>query len=164
MYEELTNFDDLKKLVCYDKESRGVNATTLNRYPLRFVLFDDFKQCSEFVDFVQNVVGSVVQSVDKWMDQSYPDIMLTYTQLADHIKSYVKESEGADCVIAPFSELARFYDNENNKTFEALLKTIKAIEALPVALENHQRVYIPIVGLEGKMEPFAKDSQNLSSG
>lgn len=161
MYEELTNFDDLKKLVCYDKESRGVNATTLNRYPLRFVLFDDFKQCSEFVDFVQNVVGAVVQSVDKWMDQSYPDIMLTYTQLADHIKSYVKESEGADCVIAPFSELARFYDNENNKTFEALLKTIKAIEALPVALENHQRVYIPIVGLEGKMEPFAKDSQSV---
>ncbi len=159
MYKELTKFDDLIQLVRDDKESRGVNATTLNRYPLRFVLFDDFKQCSEFVDFVQYEVGAVVKSVDKWMDQSYPDIMLTYTQLAAHIKDYVRESNGADCVIAPFSELARFYDNEENKTFEALLKTIKGIEALPVALERHQRVYIPIVGLEGKMEPFSKDSQ-----
>lgn len=161
MYEELTNFEALKKLVRDDKESWGVNATTLNRYPLRFVLFDDFKQCSEFVDFVQYEVGAVVQSVDKWMDHSYPDIMLTYTQLAAHIKDYVRESKGADCVIAPFSELARFYDNEKNKTFEALLKTIKGIEALPVALDRHQRVYIPIVGLEGKMEPFSKDSQSI---
>ena len=159
MYKELTNFDDLIQLVRDDKESRGVNATTLNRYPLRFVLFDDFKQCSEFVDFVQYEVGAVVQSVDKWMDQSYPDVMLTYTQLAEHIKNYIRESKGADCMIAPFSELARFYDNEENKTFEALLKTIKAIEALPEALEKCQRVYIPIVGLEGKMEPFSKDSQ-----
>lgn len=161
MYEELTNFEALKKLVRDDKECWGVNATTLNRYPLRFVLFDDFKQCSEFVDFVQYEVGAVVQSVDKWMDHSYPDIMLTYTQLAAHIKDYVRESKGADCVIAPFSELARFYDNEKNKTFEALLKTIKGIEALPVALDRHQRVYIPIVGLEGKMEPFSKDSQSI---
>ena len=161
MYEELTNFEALKKLVRDDKECWGVNATTLNRYPLRFVLFDDFKQCSEFVDFVQHEVGAVVQSVDKWMDHSYPDIMLTYTQLAVHIKDYVRESKGADCVIAPFSELARFYDNEKNKTFEALLKTIKGIEALPVALDRHQRVYIPIVGLEGKMEPFSKDSQSI---
>ena len=161
MYEELTNFEALKKLVRDDKKCWGVNATTLNRYPLRFVLFDDFKQCSEFVDFVQHEVGAVVQSVDKWMDHSYPDIMLTYTQLAAHIKDYVRESKGADCVIAPFSELARFYDNEKNKTFEALLKTIKGIEALPVALDRHQRVYIPIVGLEGKMEPFSKDSQSI---
>ena len=87
MYKELTNFGDLIQLVRDDKESRGVNATTLNRYPLRFVLFDDFKQCSEFVDFVQYEVGAVVQSVDKWMDQSYPDVMLTYTQLAEHIKN-----------------------------------------------------------------------------
>ena len=161
MYEELTNFEALKKLVRDDKEYWGVNATTLNRYPLRFVLFDDFKQYSEFVDFVQHEVGAVVQSVDKWMDHSYPDIMLTYTQLAVHIKDYVRESKGADCVIAPFSELARFYDNEKNKTFEALLKTIKGIEALPVALDRHQRVYIPIVGLEGKREPFSKDSQSI---
>lgn len=161
MYRELTKFDELKVLVQEDKESMGVNATTLNRYPLRFVLFDDFKQCSEFVDFVQREIGAVVQSVDKWMDQAYPDIMLTYIGLADHIKSYIRNSKGADCVIAPFSELARFYDNEDNKTFEALLKTIKAIEALPVALEKHQRVYIPIVGLEGKMEPFSKDSQSI---
>lgn len=161
MYEERTNFEELKDLVIKDKSSVGLYATTRNRYPIRFVLFDDFKQCSEFVDFVQTEIGAVVHSVDKWIDPDYPDLMLTYVQLADHIKDYVKKSNGADSIIAPFSELARFYDNEENKTFESLLKTIKAIEALPVALEKHQRVYIPIVGLEGKMEPFTQDSQSI---
>lgn len=161
MYRELTNFEELKGLVLEDKKSTGLDATTRNRYPIRFVLFDDFKQCSDFVDFVQTEIGAVVYSVDKWMDHNYPDLMLTYTQLAQHIKEYISKSNGADSVIAPFSELARFYDNDDNKTFEALLKTIKAIEALPVGLEKSQRVYIPIVGLEGKMEQFTKDSQSI---
>lgn len=161
MYRELTNFDDLKSLVREDKSSIGMDATTRNRYPIRFVLFDDFKQCNAFVDFVQSEIGAVVHSVDKWMDPKYPELMLTYVQLASNIKNYIKHSNGTDSVIAPFSELARFYDNEQNKTFEALLKTIKAIEASPIALEKHQRIYMPIVGLEGKMEPFTKDSQSI---
>lgn len=161
MYEEVSSFDELKTLVLKDKNSLGENATTCNRYPIRFVLFDDFKQCSDFVDFAQMEFGAVVQSVDKWMDPAYPDLMLTYTQLAAAIKDYIKKSNGADSVIAPFSELARFYDNDTNKTFEALLKTIKAIESLPIGFDRHQRVFIPIVGLEGKMEPFTKDTQSI---
>jgi len=160
MYKEVKNFEELKSLVLEDKESIGLGAGLSNRYPIRFVLFDNFRDCSLFVDFVQEEIGATVQSVDKWIDPNYPDLMITHTELAQRIKDHIKKMNGADCVIAPFSELARFYENDVNKTFDALLKTIKAIEASPKAIGKHQRVFVPIVGLEGKMESFSKDTQS----
>lgn len=160
MYSEYKSFGALRYAVQTDKEATGMDVSTRNRYPIRFVLFDNFRDCSRFVDFVQLEMGAMVHSVDKWMDADYPDLMMTHTELATRIKEHIRQMNGQDCVIAPFSELARFYDNETNKTFDALLKTIKAIEANAVAAEKHQRVYVPIVGLEGKMETFSKDSQS----
>lgn len=161
MYSEYRTFEELKSTVLKDKNNLGMDVSTRNRYPLRFVLLDNFRDCGLFVDFVQEELGAIVKSVDKWIDPDYPDIMITYTQLAERIKEYVKESDGQDCIIAPFSELARFYDNNEKKTFDALLKTIKAIEASASAVDKIQRVYVPIVGLEGKMETFSKDSQSF---
>ena len=161
MYNEAKTFEELKSIVIKDKDSSGMEASTRNRYPLRFVLLDNFRDCSLFVDFIQEEMGAMVQSVDKWIDPEYPDIMITHTELAKRIIEHVKMSNGQDCVIAPFSELARFYDNDKKKTFDALLKTIKAIEAGVAAAERHQRVYVPIVGLEGKMETFSDDSQSI---
>lgn len=160
MYSDKKNFEELRATVLIDKQSTGMDVSTRNRYPIRFVLFDNFRDCSQFVDFVQAELGAMVFSVDKWIDKDYPDLMITHAELAAHFKEHIKQMNGQDCVIAPFSELARFYDNETKKTFDALLKTIKAIEASAVAAENHQRVYVPIVGLEGKMETFKDDSQS----
>ena len=159
MYNEFKTFDELKAQVLADREDATPGISTRNRYPIRFVLFDNFRDCSQFVDFVQEEAEALVQSVDKWIDPDYPDLMITHTELAVRIKEHIKKMDGSNCVIAPFSELARFYDNEEKKTFDALLKTIKAIEASATAAERRQRVYVPIVGLEGKMESFRKDSQ-----
>lgn len=159
MYKTYQDIEVLKQLVEEDKLSVGVNASTLNRYPIRFVLFDNFRECYEFVYYLQNDRGVYVESVDRWIDNKYPDLMITPLELAEHIERFINEKSPKDCVIAPFSELARFYDNEEHHSFDALIKTIKAIEAKPLAVEKHQRVYIPIVGLEGKMESFKNDSQ-----
>ncbi len=161
MYSEYHTFDELKAQVLTDFESTGMDVSTRNRYPIRFVLLDNFHECSLFVDFVREETNSLVQSVDKWIDPEYPDLMITHIQLAQQIKDYIRKNEGQNCVIAPFSELARFYDNDEKKTFDALLKTVKAIEATPKSVEKHQRVYVPIVGLEGKMEAFSNDSQSI---
>ncbi len=161
MYSEYHTFDELKAQVLTDFESTGMDVSTRNRYPIRFVLLDNFHECSLFVDFVREETNSLVQSVDKWIDPEYPDLMITHIQLAQQIKDYIRKNEGQNCVIAPFSELARFYDNDEKKTFDALLKTVKAIEATPKSVEKHQRVYVPIVGLEGKMEVFSNDSQSI---
>lgn len=161
MYSEYHTFDELKAQVLTDFESTGMDVSTRNRYPIRFVLLDNFHECSLFVDFVREETNSLVQSVDKWIDPEYPDLMITHIQMAQQIKDYIRKNEGQNCVIAPFSELARFYDNDEKKTFDALLKTVKAIEATPKSVEKHQRVYVPIVGLEGKMEAFSNDSQSI---
>ena len=158
MYSEYNTFEELKAHVIADREQTGLDVSTRNRYPIRFVLFDNFRDCSQFVDFVQEDMDAIVQSVDKWIDPDYPDIMITYTELAERIQAQIKKMDGVNCVIAPFSELARFYENDDKKTFDALLKTIKATESSSKSFENHQRVYVPIVGLEGKMESFKNDS------
>ena len=159
MYKSFTDIEALKQWVVEDKQAKGVGASTLDRYPIRFVLFDNFSECYEFVEFLQSDCGAHVESVDRWIDTNYPDILLTYVELGERICEHILKKSPNDCVIAPFSELARFYDNDKSKKFDSLLKTIKAVEANAVAVEHHQRVYIPIVGLEGKMESFADDSQ-----
>lgn len=161
MYKAFQQFEDLKLAVEEDKMAKGVGATTLDRYPIRFVLFDNFRECYEFVEYLQGERGAHVESVDHWIDNEYPDLIITHVELAERISEHIKKMQPNDCVIAPFSELARFYDNQEMKAFDALLKTIKAIQASPNGVENHQRVYIPIVGLEGKMEAFNTDSQAI---
>lgn len=160
MYKEpFRDIEELKRHVEEDKQAKGVGAATLDRYPIRFVLFDNFRDCYDFVEYLQSERGTHVESVDRWIDSNYPDLMITYVELAERIEEHIKKKSPHDCVIAPFSELARFYDNGDKKSFDALLKTIKAIQASPEGVEHHQRVYIPLVGLEGKMETFKDDTQ-----
>ena len=129
MYKSFSDINDLKQWVKEDKLAKGMGASTLNRYPIRFILFDNFSDCYEFVEYLQSDCGAHVESVDKWIDNAYPDLMLTYVELGEHIYEHIRKKSPNDCVIAPFSELARFYDNIEDKTFDALLQTIKAIEA-----------------------------------
>ncbi|MBP3716607.1 MAG: BREX-4 system phosphatase PglZ [Paludibacteraceae bacterium] len=157
MYRSFNNIEELEEYLDWDKQANGYDATTRDRYPIRFVLFDNFRDCYDFVNYLQSKAH--VESVENWIDQRYPDIIITPVELAERIADHIKGKSPHDCVIAPFSELARFYENSSKKSFDALIKTIKAIQANPDALENHQRVYIPIVGLEGKMETFTNDSQ-----
>ncbi len=160
MYKEpFRDIEELKRHVEEDKQAKGVGAATLDRYPIRFVLFDNFRDCYDFVEYLQSERGTHVESVDRWIDSNYPDLMITHVELAERIEEHIKKKSPHDCVIAPFSELARFYDNGEKKSFDALLKTIKAIQASPEGVEHHQRVYIPLVGLEGKMETFIDDTQ-----
>jgi len=160
MYREpFIDMESLKAYVIKDKEAEGIGAATRDRYPIRFVLFDNFRDCYNFVDYLQMERGVHVQSVDRWIDANYPDLMITHVELAERIADHIKKKSPNDCVIAPFSELARFYDNNKKKAFDALIKTIKAIQATPEAVAKHQRVYIPLVGLEGKMDAFKEDSQ-----
>ncbi len=141
-----------------DKTISGINSATAGRFPVRFVLFDSFNDCYDFVERLMDN-GIALSSVNEWLDPAFPDILINYVRLSEKIVSLVREKETTDLVIAPFSELARFYDNDTNKEFDALISTIKAIEASQLAFDAKQRVYIPIVGLEGKMSRFFTDSQ-----
>lgn len=159
MYDPFHSLDELKKRVEEDKQNTGVGASTRNRYPIRFVLFDNFRDCYDFVEYLQLERGVQVESVDRWLEKDYPDYIITHVELAERISDYISKVSPNDSVIAPFSELARFYNNETKKSFDALLTTIKAKEASQEAVYNQQRIYVPVVGLEGKMDAFRDDSQ-----
>lgn len=141
------NFPDMPSLLSAarsDKSQRGAD-----RYPLRWILFDTFEQAREFID----TIDATPCHTGDWLAAGYPDTLLTYSELALHITRYVQMlPEGADCVITAFSELARFYATDH---FYALLRILKGIEAAHAAT----RVYIPIVGMAGKMERLVPDSQ-----
>lgn len=160
MYRDILTLEELKQTIVADKNvSTEVDASNLNRFPLRFILTDSFDDCFKLIEWLQTERDVHVESVDKWMDTRYPDLMMTYQELGESIENYVKRIEGNDGLIAPFSELARFYDNTKDKTFDALIKSLKGIQGLGFAQEKHQRIYIPIVGLEEKMQTFRNESQ-----
>lgn len=160
MYKEFLTLEELKQMIIEDKAvCTEVDASNLNRFPLRFILTDSFDDYFKLVEWLQTERQVHVESVDKWMDTRYPDLMMTYQELGEAIENYAKRMDSNDGLIAPFSELARFYDNTKDKTFDALIKSIKGIQGIGAAQEKHQRIYIPIVGLEEKMQTFKNESQ-----
>ncbi len=154
-YRTFTTLNELFSHVQEDKNWDGAGSAMLNRYPIRFILFENF---IDFNEFVQNKGENVyVQSVDKWLDDMSPDSLITYSQLSEYIIEYVKRIPSNDFIIAPFSEMARFYDNSNFNEFDSLITTIRLTEASQESQLNHQRLYIPIIGMQNKMGKFAND-------
>ena len=158
MFKSFNDIDSLMQYINDDKIITGIHSATAGRFPVRFIMFDNFPDCYNFVSRLMDK-AVVLESVNEWLDPKYPDSILTYSQLSDKICSLVREHERQDFVIAPFSELARFYDNIKSGEFDALVSDIKGIEASEIAFECRQRVYVPIVGLEAKMSRFYNDSQ-----
>ena len=156
---KFSNIDELMQVVYEDKNAEGVRATTQKRYPIRFVLFDNFKDSYEFTIRLVQDLKIKIQEIQHWIDPKYPDIIISHHRLANEIEKYIKSLKGESKIITPFSELARFYDNNGNKEFDALIRTVKNIESDENGWQKNQRIYIPIVGLEGKMSTFFQDTQ-----
>jgi len=156
MYKVFRTIDELYDEIEKDKNWTGVDSATRNRYPLRFVLFDNFKNFNEFVNECTNHCV-FVQSLEKWMDDDYDDQMVTHSQLARRIEDCIKKTPARDFVIAPFSEITRFYDNKKYSEFDSLVKTIRLIQAPGDSQESQQRVYVPIIGMQHKISRFKDD-------
>lgn len=157
MHKIYDSLEALLQQVVADKSAATCAQAERDRYPIRFVLFDNFVDAYEFISVLQNQRNVKVESVSSWLDSNYEDIIITNCELAEKIRDYVHSTNQRDSVISPFSELARFYNNEKSH-FNTLIVTLKSIEAT-TPLMNKQRVYIPIVGLYNKMSKFFNDSQ-----
>ena len=161
MYTKFDNYSSLLDAVRKDKQVDGLDSSTYKRYPIRFVLFDNFKDSYQFIMTLIQEQSPSFKSVQDWIDSDYPDLMIKHHRLATEIEKYIKTLNGNDAVITPFSELARFYDNNKHKEFDTLINTLKTIETEEEGWENQQRIYLPIVGLEGKMSSFYDDCQTI---
>lgn len=155
-------FTDMSELLEYakqDKENEGAGSAQSNRYPIRFVLFENFNDFNDFVDKIGFAFSEKVYTigVEKWLDEDFPDSLITSNELWRRIVGFVKSMPANDIVITPFSEMARFYDDIDEKEFESLIRTIRLAESPEQSQSQHQRVYIPIIGMQNKMEKFFKD-------
>lgn len=159
MHRSFTSLEELFAHLKEDKEWTGANAAQHNRYPIRFVLFENF---ADFNDFILNrPMGIYKYSIDSLIDPKHPDTFLSYTELSNDIRSFTKKIPTNDFVIYPFSEMARFYNNEGPTEFDSLVKTIRGAQAPEDAQNSHVRLYIPIVGMQGKMGKFMNDNSTF---
>lgn len=159
MYKEFTSLKDLYQEIEADKHWVGAESSLRNRYPMRFVLFENFGDFGDFVQVCQDN-NVYVQSIEKWMKDGQNDKLITYSQLATLFEAYIKSLPANDFVIAPFSEITRFYDNAHYAEFDSLLKTIRLIQSPEEAQRNHQRIYVPVIGMQSKVIKF-KDDPNI---
>ena len=156
MYKVIDSLEELYQEIEIDKNWTGAEYTHRNRYPLRFVLFENFSDFYAFVDECSN--HSVhIQGMSDWMDADNDDQLMTYSELAKKFAEYINHLPSHDFVIAPFSEITRFYDNEQYKEFDSLVTTIRLISSPEEAQADHQRIYIPIIGMQSKMNHFMND-------
>lgn len=137
-----------------DKNIANVGIASANRYPIRFVLFETF---CDFYKFVHKCAENKIQviGIEKWLDEHNSDIFPTYSTLSRRINEYIDKANGQDAVITPFSELARFYCNEE---FNSLVKTIRLKEANYKSQKKHMRIYIPLIGMQNKLDAFKEDN------
>ena len=156
MYKTFNTLESLYQEIEEDKHWTGAESGVRDRYPLRFVLFEKFEDFYSFVDECGNH-HVFTQNIEKWMENGQDDNMLTYSQLASRFKQYVKSLPANDFVIVPFSEITRFYENQKNFEFETLVTSIRLLESPEEAQREHQRIYVPIIGMEGKMAKFKND-------
>lgn len=159
MHKSFTSLDELFAHIKEDKEWTGANAAHYNRYPVRFVLFDNFADFNEFIN--ERPDGIYKHSIDTLLNPDWPDTFLSNTELSKEVRAFVKQIPINDYVIYPFSEMARFYDNIENTEFDAIVKTVGATQAPEDAQIEHIRIYIPIVGMQGKMNRFMNDNNTF---
>lgn len=159
MYKEFASLENLYHEIETDKRWTGAESSLRNRYPIRFVLFENFGDFSDFVQVCQDH-NVHVESIEKWMKDGQDDKLITYSRLATWFEIYIKNLPANDFVIAPFSEITRFYDNVHYAEFDSLLKTIRLIQSPEESQRKHQRIYVPIIGMQSKVSKF-KDDPNI---
>lgn len=162
MFYQYENLSELMTALEDDRQAGGAGASTRDRFPVRLVLFDNFRDCCGFIEELQNRIPMSFVNIESWMDEDYPDTLITHTTLERKIRETIHGHSDEHLLITPLSELARFYDNsEPRLEFNALIGTIRGIEATEKGVEYRQRVYIPIIGLESKTERFRDQSQSF---
>ena len=71
MHKQFTSLDDLFEHIIEDKNWTGASAGQINRYPVRFVLFDNFADFYQFI--VNRPSGIYKHSIDTMLDKNNPD-------------------------------------------------------------------------------------------
>lgn len=156
MIKVFNSLDSLFQFMEEDRNWEGAHSTLRNRFPVRFVLFENFSDFNEFVNNCPDWVFSC--SITDLIEKELDDLVPTYTELSNKIREQIRLKPTSNYIIYPFSELARFYKADE---FSALVKTVSAYQPDAEAQIKKLRIYIPIVGMQGKMGSIIESPQTF---
>jgi hypothetical protein len=137
-----TRIADLDNAIASDMESKGIAE---RRYPVRFILFDDFNLFREFATKMEMKGVTLLNLEDLRANANEHDTMISRDELLGKIKA------ATDSIfVSPVSETIRFY---NKGKFNSFLTELTLLE-----FQNKQmRVYVPLIGLSHRFESFLEN-------
>lgn len=133
--------DELKTAIGNDLKSKNVLA---QRYCVRFIMLNDFKTFRELTKFLVGELG--VKMFELQNLTLGDDKTITIDMLSEAVTGISETS-----LVTPFSELVRFYKEEE---FNGFFNEIILTEDL---MHPGKRIYIPIIGLNNRFNDFLKN-------
>ncbi|MDD4684803.1 MAG: BREX-4 system phosphatase PglZ [Bacteroidales bacterium] len=138
---EIINFTSIDSLFEEIKKDSNNKCILCNRYPVRFILLDNFTLFDELISrFSKELIltfntESLIDKNDNW---------ITKDKLIETIKKLDE-----NVVIYPVSELVRFYNDDKFKSFFEEMSILETNGS-----NRKKRIYIPLIGLEHRFKNF----------
>lgn len=134
------SLDDLKEAISVDVKSHDVLA---QRYCVRFIMLNNFDAFRELTKFLVLELGVEKFDLEKLALGS--DKTIDIDTLSDAVRNLKVSS-----IVTPFSELARFFKEDE---FKGFFNDIILSEDIA---HPQKRIYIPIIGLHNRFTDFLK--------
>ena len=112
------------------------------RYPVRFVMFNNFEVFKRFARDLSSL-GVNPLNLEDLLPKDQPDGWITTDDLSRAIKAC-----STNTLVTPFSELVRFYKDDD---FRGFFNEIMLIEDID---HPSKRIYIPLIGLQNRFSSF----------
>ena len=133
------SFEDLTREIIRDRDSGDMLA---QRYAVRFIMLNNFNEFKNLAKFMANI-GVEALDLENLMDDGEDDTWITKDMLKSAIKTCEKPT-----FVSPFSELARFFNDED---FRGFFNEIMLLEDIR---HPKKRIYIPLIGLQNRFTDF----------
>lgn len=148
--EKIKRYSSFEDLIAAIKEDITTRDFLSRRYGVRFIMLNSFDTLRKLVVELQNLEQGVdMVTLDGLIPSDEPDSWITTDALKERVFSCKKPS-----LITPFSELVRFYPEDQFRGFFS--------EIILSEKSKGSRIYIPIIGLENRFTDFLSHFGRLS--
>lgn len=133
------SLDDLTQEIIRDKDSGDMLA---QRYSVRFIMLNNFNEFKKLAMFMASI-GVEALDLESLIEDGEDDIWITKDDLKEAMKACSNST-----FVSPFSELVRFYDDDD---FRGFFNEIMLLEDIK---HPHKRIYVPLIGLQNRFTDF----------
>ncbi len=133
------SFEDLTREIIHDKDTGDMLA---QRYAIRFIMLNNFNEFKNLAKFMANI-GVEALDLETLIEEGEDDTWIT----KDMLKSAMK-SCSSSTFVSPFSELVRFYSDDD---FRGFFNEIMLLEDIQ---HPQKRIYVPLIGLQNRFTDF----------